>query len=261
MDTGLRDRVAVVTGGGSGIGKATVEMLVEEGAVVVTGGRHTAAFAALPAAVVTVEVDLSTPEGCELLASTALDRAGRIDVLVNNVGFGVTREGFLQTADADWAATFAINFYSMVRLSRAVLPHMIENGSGSIVNVASEQARQPDVFLVDYAAAKAALVSLSKSLSIEFGPHGIRSNVVSPGPTRTQVWDAPGGFGDWLAHEHGLDREAAIEHFATHVRQLPLGRIGRPEDVAAVIVFLASDLSRQVTGSYYQVDGGVAKAA
>jgi NAD(P)-dependent dehydrogenase (short-subunit alcohol dehydrogenase family) len=104
-------------------------------------------------------------------------------------------------------------------------------------------------------------VSLSKSLSIEFGPHGIRSNVVSPGPTRTQVWDAPGGFGDWLAREHGMDREAAIEHFATHVRQLPLGKIGRPVDVAAVVVFLASDLSRQVTGSYYQVDGGVAKAA
>ena len=261
METGLRNRVAVVTGGASGIGKATVEMLVEEGALVVTGGRDTAAFDALPAEVDTVEVDLSTPEGCDRLARTAVERSGRIDVLINNVGSGVTREGFLQTADGDWAATFDINFYSMVRLTRAVLPHMVKRGTGSIVNIASEQARQPDVFLVDYAAAKAALVSLSKSLSIEFGPHGIRSNVVSPGPTRTQAWDAPGGFADWLAHEHGLDREAAIEHFATHVRQLPLGRIGRPTDVAAVVVFLASDLSRQVTGSYYQVDGGVAKAS
>jgi NAD(P)-dependent dehydrogenase (short-subunit alcohol dehydrogenase family) len=105
------------------------------------------------------------------------------------------------------------------------------------------------------------MLMLSKAISIEFGPAGIRSNCVSPGPTRTPAWDKPGGFVDSLAEEYGLGREEAVEHFAKDVRKLPLGRLGDPEDVARVIAFLASDVSKHVTGADYTVDGGVVAAA
>jgi NAD(P)-dependent dehydrogenase (short-subunit alcohol dehydrogenase family) len=133
---------------------------------------------------------------------------------------------------------------------------MIAKNAGSIISIASECARQPDVFFVDYSVTKAMILNLSKSLANEYGPRGIRSNVVSPGPTRTASWDKPGGFAESLANEYGLDREAAIEHFAKEVRKLPVGHIGRPENVAAAVAFLASDVSAQVTGAEYTVNGG-----
>ena len=149
-----------------------------------------------------------------------------------------------------------VNFYSMVRACREVIPHMVKQGGGSIVSIASECGRQPDVFFVDYSVSKAAMLSLNKALANEFGPSGIRANIVSPGPTRTPPWDDPGGFGQSLAKEFGLSKEEAIDHFAKEVRKLPLGRLGRPQDVAAAVVFLASDLAAQVTGSEYCVNGG-----
>jgi NAD(P)-dependent dehydrogenase (short-subunit alcohol dehydrogenase family) len=138
---------------------------------------------------------------------------------------------------------------------------MIERGKGAIVSIASDVGRAPDPFFVDYAVSKAGVLSLSKALSIEFGPKGVRSNVVSPGPTRTPLWDRPGGFADSLAEEFGMEVEAAIDHFAKEVRKLPLGKLGRPEEVANAVFFLASDLAAQVTGSEYCVNGGVLNAA
>jgi hypothetical protein len=102
----------------------------------------------------------------------------------------------------------------MVRACRAAIPYMEQQGSGSIVSVASEVARQPDPFLVDYSVSKAAVVCLAKAVSTEYGPAGICSNCVTPGPTRTSIWDRPGGFADYLADQYGLEKEAAIEHFA-----------------------------------------------
>ena len=187
---------------------------------------------------------------------TALDRFGHIDILVNNVGIFPYRDSFLTTTDEDWQRVIDINFYSMMRACREVIPHMVARRGGSIVSIASECGRQPDVFFVDYSVSKAAMINLNKALANEFGPQGIRANIVSPGPTRTPPWDKPGGFGDSLAAEFGLDKEKAIEHFATEVRKLPLRKLGRPEDVAAAVVFLASDLAAQVTGSEYCVNGG-----
>jgi NAD(P)-dependent dehydrogenase (short-subunit alcohol dehydrogenase family) len=149
-----------------------------------------------------------------------------------------------------------------VRACRAAIPHMIRQGRGSIVSIASDVGRQPDAFFVDYGVSKAGVLSLSKALSIEFGPKGIRSNAVNPGPTRTPAWDKPGGFAEALANEFGLDdKDVAVEHFAKEVRKLPLGRVNRPEDVAPVLLFLASDVAGQVTGSAYAVDAGVIAAA
>ncbi|MDQ1541983.1 MAG: hypothetical protein QOH29_2709, partial [Actinomycetota bacterium] len=208
-----------------------------------------------------VTVDLATAMGADDLISAAVTTHGHVDVLVNNVGVFPFRESFLSVSDTDWDALMDVNFYSMARACRAALPHMVKQGRGAIVSVASDVGRAPDRFFVDYSVSKAAVLMLSKAISIEFGPAGIRSNCVSPGPTRTPAWDKPGGFADSLAEEYRLPKEQAIEHFAKAVRKLPLGKLGDPDDVAGVIAFLASDLAKHVTGADYTVDGGLVAAA
>lgn len=261
MELGLSDRVAILTGAGSGIGLATAQLFLEEGAKVVAADREPAAAGGLDGPVTAVTVDLASAEGPAKMVERTMDEHGRIDVLVNNVGIFPFRESFLDVGDDDWNELLNINFYSMVRSCRAAIPHMIATGGGSIVSVASDVGRAPDRFFVDYSVSKAGILMLSKALSIEFGPQGVRSNCVSPGPTRTPAWDKPGGFADSLAEEYGLDKDAAIDHFAKEVRKLPLGKLGDPIDVARVIAFLGSDASKHVTGADYTVDGGVVAAA
>ncbi|WP_320671082.1 SDR family NAD(P)-dependent oxidoreductase [Patulibacter defluvii] len=260
MQLNLNDKVAVVTGGGSGIGLATVRLLAEEGARVVAADLDPSAATAIDG-VVGVAGDLASATGPVAAVDAAIERWGRIDVLVNNVGVFPYRESFLSVSDEDWRSLLDVNFFSMVRASRAALPHMIAQGSGAIVSTASDVARAPDPFFVDYGVAKAGVLMLSKAISIEFGPRGVRSNCVSPGPTLTPAWEKPGGFAESLAEEFGLSKEEAIDHFAKEVRKMPLGRLGRPEDVANAIVFLASDAASHVTGADYQVDGGIVDAA
>lgn len=262
METGLEGKSVVVTGAGAGIGRATAALFSAEGARVVGGDLDVSGLEGAESVgrVEGFEVDLSSRDGCESLVAHAVEVNGTVDCLVNNVGIANPRESFLEITDEDWDWTFTVNFKSMVRCSRAALPHMVAQGKGSIVCLGSEVARQPDVFLADYSVSKAAVLSLAKIISMEFGAHGVRANAVSPGPTRTELWEKPGGFTDYLAKEFGMGREEAIDHFAKVVRNLPLGRIGAPEDVAAAIVFLSSDLAKQVTGSEYAVDSGVKKA-
>jgi NAD(P)-dependent dehydrogenase (short-subunit alcohol dehydrogenase family) len=261
MNYELTDRVVVISGGGSGIGLACCRAFLQEGAIVVAGARDPSAAAALSDDVTAVTVDLSTATGADQLISAAVEARGGVDVLVNNVGVFPFRESFLSVSDADWDALMNVNFYSMVRACRAAIPHMVKRGRGSIVSVASDVGRAPDRFFVDYSVSKSAALMLSKAISIEFGPAGIRSNCVSPGPTRTPAWDKLGGFADSLAEEYGMGKEQAIEHFAKEVRKLPLGKLGDPEDVARVVAFLASDVSKHVTGADYTVDGGIVAAA
>ncbi|MDR2256114.1 MAG: SDR family oxidoreductase [Arthrobacter sp.] len=255
MDLHLSGRVVIVSGAALGIGYQTVRLLAQEGVTVVAGDLDVTPLQGVDN-VLAVQADLATAQGCQALVDAAISQFGRVDGLVNNVGVFPYRDGFLATTLEDWRRTIDINFFSMVQLTQLVLPHMMDQGNGSIVSVASECGRQPDVFFVDYSVTKAMVLNLSKSLANEFGQHGIRSNVVSPGPTRTASWDKPGGFAQSLADEYGMDREAAIHHFATEVRKLPVGHIGAPEDVAAAITFLVSDVSRQVTGAEYTVNGG-----
>ncbi len=253
MDLELTDRVIIVTGASAGIGRATVELLAAEGAHVVGAARKPDDLDG--PRVSAVPVDLATSQGPEDLIRAALDRHGRINGLVNNVGGVTARGGFLDVDDDAWRRTFELNLLTAVRTTRAALPALLEHG-GAVVHVASEAAHLPDPAIIDYAAAKAALLSVSKALATEFGSRGLRSNVVSPGPTRTRLWDAPGGFADQLAEQFALEREAAIEHFVTEVRGLSLGRLGTPQDVARVIAFLLAPASAQITGSEYAVDGG-----
>lgn len=262
MKMGLQDKVVVVTGASAGIGLAVTQAFLAEGAKVVGGSRHPETLTGLAndKDLLPVEVDFSSSEGAGLVMERALDAFGRVDILVNNVGIAPTRKGFLDVRDEDWQVVLETNLMSMIRMSRAVLPQMIQRKSGVILNISSESGRQPDTMLVDYSVSKAAILSLSKALADEFGPFGIRVNTVSPGPTRTPLWDKPGGFAEGLAAQFGMEKEAAIEHFARNVRQLPLGRLGTPEEVASVVLFLASAQASFVTGAEYTVNGGSLRA-
>lgn len=260
MDLQLKNKVAIVTGANAGIGFATTKLFLQEGAKVVGASRRMDALQRIHSKnLIATSIDLSKPEGGEELIQTAIDSFGKIDILINNVGIAPIRNGFFSVTDEDWHNVMETNFMSMVRVTRAALPHMLKQNNGSIVSISSEVGQLPDAMLPDYSVSKAAMLSLSKSIAQEFGPKGIRSNVVSPGPTRTPLWDRPGGFADGLAETFEMEKEAAIEHFAKKVRQLPLERLGTPEEVASVIAFIASDQASFVTGSEYMVNGGSLK--
>jgi len=185
MDLELNEKVAVVTGASKGIGLAVVHALAAEGAHVVAGARTVDSLIGIDQ-VSAIEVDLVEPGGSDRLVREAVQRHGRVDIRVNNVG-GVTLrlEGFLQVSDADFERSFELNFFAALRATRAAVAHMIEQEAGAIVNVASVNAFfHPDGLVIDYGAAKAALINVAKALSQELGPKGIRINSVSPAPSR-----------------------------------------------------------------------------
>jgi NAD(P)-dependent dehydrogenase (short-subunit alcohol dehydrogenase family) len=258
MDYGLTDRVVVITGAGAGIGLETARAFLREGAKVVAADLDPTAVAeAGPASrVLAVTADLRDPATPARVVAAALDGFGRVDVLFNNAGVAAVRPGFLAVDDATGAQTLELNLMGYVRMSRAVLPHMLERGSGVLVHTASEAGRMPNPRLPDYSVSKAAVLMLSKALAAEFTPRGVRSNVVSPAHTRTPLWDRPGGFLDTLAADYGTDREGAVTRYLEDIN-MPAGRLGRPEDTAQAVLFLASQHADFITGADLAVDGGV----
>jgi NAD(P)-dependent dehydrogenase (short-subunit alcohol dehydrogenase family) len=261
MDLGLEGCRAVVTGAGAGIGRAVVESLTREGVSVLGVDRDEAVIRELgerPAVTPLVQ-DLTEPDCGDRVVAAAIEALGGIDLLVNNAGAAPMRDRFTDVSDDDWFATWNLNLMAAVRLCRAAVPVLLSSpGRAAIVNVASTSARYPEPMLVDYAASKAALLAMTGALATELGPHGVRVAAVSPGPTRTPLWDVPGGFADQLAARHGLPREEAVEHHLTTVRQLALGKAGTAEDVADAITFLLSPRAGHITGSVLAVHGGMA---
>lgn len=260
MDLALKDKVCVVTGASKGIGLAIVKALRDEGAHVVAGARSVDSLAGLPG-VTALAVDLSTPAGPGQLIEHAIVEHGRVDVLVNNMGAVRLRtEGFLGTSDDEFAWALNMNFYSALRATRAAIVQMLKQGAGSIVSVASVNAFfQPDGGTVDYGAAKAALVNLTKSLSQEFGGRGIRINAVSPGPVSTDLWLGENGVAQTVARATGVDVDTARKNVVASIGRFATGRFTTPDEVAALVTMLASERIGNVTGTNFVIDGGLIK--
>jgi 3-oxoacyl-[acyl-carrier protein] reductase len=242
MDLGLTDHVCVVTGSTAGIGLDVARLLKEEGARVVTSGRRDDGIGDLH-----VRADLAQPGEPERVVTAAIGSFGRVDCLVNNVGFAEIRR-FEALTEADWEQSWQINVMSAVRATQAALPGMRERRAGAIVNVASTAAKRPSTGMPDYSVTKAAMLSLSRLVADLYAKDGIRCNAVTPGPTATGAWLDDGG----LADQQG-DRAAILAKVGAG---RPIGRLARPEEIAAVVVFLCSERASYVTGAAWSADGG-----
>lgn len=261
MDLQLGGQTAYITGGAQGIGAALAARLASEGVRVAVADIDTeqlrasaADWSSDPGEPVLITADLSSADGVAEAVQQAIDGLGSVpDLLVNNVGVAISR-AFGDIDDADWEATFQLNFMSYVRTSRLLLPRMAERGSGAVVNTSSDLAKQPESVPADYGSMKAAILYLTKALAQEYAP-AVRVNAVLPGPVWTGLWSRPGGVVDRLAELYGVDREAALERYLKD-RQLTMG-IADPDDVATMAAYLLSPLARRINGSAYDIGGTI----
>lgn len=262
MDLHIQNKAAIVTGAGRGIGLAITTALAEQGAAVVAATLTPSEALAHLAKRFTVEpvlADLAAADGPQQVIDQAVSRFGRLDILVNNVGaFKFHAGGFLAITDDDWQRTLALNLLTTVRTTRVALPVMIAQGSGAIVNVSSVNARLPGSEVADYSAAKAAITNLTRVLAEEFTAKGVRVNAVAPGPVSTEAWIGPDGVADAIAQASGTTRESIVSQ-AAHLNNMPIGRMIAPDEVATLVLFLASDRAAAITGVEYLIDGGMVK--
>jgi 2-hydroxycyclohexanecarboxyl-CoA dehydrogenase len=240
---GLSDKIAIVTGGGQGIGRAISEKLAAEGAtVVVTDLVERSAMQTadgLPGAVA-MGVDVTDRMGVQAMADQVMQLFGRVDILVNNAGWDKASP-FVDSEPADWDRAIAVNLYGVLHTCKAVLPIMAAQGSGAVVNVGSDAGRVGSSGEAVYSAAKGGVIAVTKSLAREMARHQVRVNCVCPGPTDTALFASFAG---------PKLREALT-------KAIPFRRLGQPADVANVVAFLASDEAAFVTGQTVSVSGGL----
>lgn len=245
----LKDKIAVVTGGASGIGQATAETLAGRGATVCIGDIASEKGEAVAAGVRKgggkteyLHVDLTNPDSVRSFAANVLQRLGRVDILINGAGWGKTAP-FLESDDAFWEKVINLNFVGPMRLTKALLPQMFERKSGRIVNVSSDAGRVGSLGETVYSGAKAGLIGFTKALAREGARYNVTVNCVCPGPTDTPL----------MAAVPEKIREAFI-------KAIPMRRFGKPADVAAAIAFFAGPQTEYITGQVLSVSGGLTMA-
>jgi NAD(P)-dependent dehydrogenase (short-subunit alcohol dehydrogenase family) len=258
MDFGLNGKTALITGGASGIGRATAEALIAEGATVILvdlkGDAVAKAAEDLGASAHALQADLTDPRQIEGLAQTVEERFTMPDILVCAAGVTGAKGHPLEMTDADWREAWETDFMSVVRAMRHFVPPMEKRGWGRVVAITSENASQPYSDESVYNVAKAGILNFVKGLSRVTAPNGVLVNTVSPAFIETPMTD---GMMDKRADADGVSRDEAVESFLDEERPyLDLKRRGKPEEVAAAIVFLCSEQASFVVGANYRVDGG-----
>ena len=247
----LKDKVAIVTGAGRGIGQAIAETMAKEGAKVIVaeaserrGGEVANQIKETGGQAIHMRVDVSNSSEIKEVVDSVLKQFGKIDILVNNAGLGQA-ESFLEGEEQRWDKVIAVNLKGTILFTRAVLDGMIERKQGKIINVASNAGIMGTDYQVVYGASKGGVVAFTKGLAVEMAPHHINVNAICPGFTETPL--------------SSRGRELLPDYFNKMVGNIPWGRPGRPEDHAKVAVFLASDDSEYVTGHCILVDGGMSR--
>lgn len=252
MDTQLNGQVALVTGGTKGIGKSIADKLSSKGAQVIVTARtspqeNTNAHHFIAA-------DLTLPESAEAIAKEIIEKYGRIDIIVNNAGANLSPGGGFNTlSDEHWYNDWQLNFLSVVRINKSLLPAMIKQKSGTIINISTGAAKQPIwEMTMSYSSAKAALNAYSKALATELGSKGIRVNVVSPGVVKTPL------MLDFIENISKSLNSTFDDAFKTVMDKVgvPVGRMAEPEEIASIVSFLSSSEAKYITGANYSVDGG-----
>jgi NAD(P)-dependent dehydrogenase (short-subunit alcohol dehydrogenase family) len=257
MTDGFDGRLALVTGASAGIGAAVVRGLAARGATVACCARRREGLDALltsiddgaRARVHPYLADMGDPASTNVFLDAVASDLGDADIVVNNVGDSPSRN-FLYMSDDDWSSLFELNLMSAVRCTRKFLPHMRSQKWGRVVMIATIGAKYPDASLIDYAASKAAMVSVAKSLARKYGADNVLVNSVLPGLVRTAMWERAASE---IAEASGTDAEAV---FAKRSENVPLGRYGTSEEIANVVLFLCSEDASYVNGVSIDVDGG-----
>ncbi len=252
MELQLKNKVAIVTGGSQGIGRATALRLAEEGASVVIAARGrelldqvALEIRAAGGSVAAVQADVSRAEDCARLVAEAVGAFGRLDILVNNAGTSATGE-FESVTDDIWQADFELKLFAAIRLARLAIPHLKQQGGGRIVNITNTGAKQPRAKSMPTTVTRAAGLAFTKALSKEFAPHQILVNTICIGLVRA-------GQHERKAAKAGVALE---QYYAKLAKDIPLGRVGRAEEVADAIAFLASEAASYITGTSINLDGG-----
>ncbi len=250
MDLGLKDKVAIITGGASGIGFCTAALMRDEGVRLLLADRDADSLAGAVARLRegggeadAAVVDVSKFEDCRTMVDSALERYGTVDILVNSAGIGGDMQFFAESEPEQWEGLLAINLVGVMNCCRAVTDHMISRGTGKIVSLASEAGKANEKRMVVYGATKGGVISLTRGLAAELGRHSINVNAVCPGVTHTPMTS-------YLSEE----LVAASERF------YPLGRLGNPEDIAPMITFLCSERASWITGQAISISGGFGRA-
>ncbi|MBV9310136.1 MAG: SDR family oxidoreductase [Solirubrobacterales bacterium] len=256
MELGLRDRACIVTGASRGIGKATATTLAREGANVLLVGRNQQPLQAVAEECAgrarALKLDVTDGGAGDYAVDVCTRQFGRLDVLVNNAGTSSFKPLEALT-EFDWQWQWQLNVMAPMRLMRAAAPAMAEAGWGRIVNVCSSSGKRPSQTNVAYSVTKAAELSLSRAFADQYAAKEVLINAVAPGIVESELWLAPGGMADQVAAARGSTREEVLESTAS---RSPLGRFGREQEIADVIVFLCSEAASNVAGAAWSADGG-----